>query len=372
MEKGGQVSIRKKEESWNEQAEGGRLHLTSSAKQGSRCLDSIQLNRLEMSFRRWAEETARADVRLSRRRILLIFLLIRYTGAKLSEVLALDPLHDIDHKRRVVFFQSIAGGGEKVNKREVQISEVLSAEIRKMLAASAFRSSFGDVFFGIDPAFVRRKFYERAEESGFPKQLGAPEMIRKARGAELIQSNIPLPAVQVLLGYSTPGLTSSYVTFSGEEIRQITKHFVEKEASRKTSARNCFFGKIRVLQRGDIQSLVEIITLEGHSVTTVITNDSAGRLGLREGKLITAEVKAPWVILHKGGEEPACTAENRFHGIIERINAGRITTEYIVRISEQTELCSVITSGSSRLLKLKKGDPVWVFFNSFAVVLHID
>ncbi|HSW63072.1 MAG TPA: TOBE domain-containing protein [Dissulfurispiraceae bacterium] len=365
------MSIRRTDGVGREKAKSGHPQRTASVKPGSRCLDSVQLNQLETSFRRWAEESSRSDVRLSRRRILLIFLLIRYTGAKLNEVLALDLLHDIDHVRQSVFFRSFAGGEETENKREVQISEVLSAEIRTMLADSAFRASFGYAF-GIDPAFVRRKFYERAEESGFPKQLGAPEMIRKSRGAELMQSNIPLPAVQVLMGHSTPGLTSSYVTFSRDEIRQITKHFVEKEASRKTSARNCFFGKIRVLQCGDIQSLVEITTLEGHSITTVITNDSAGRLGLREGKLITAEVKAPWVILYKGGEEPVCTAENRFHGIIERVNAGRINTEYIVRISDQIELCSVITTGSSRRLKLKKGDSVWVLFNSFAVVLHTD
>lgn len=44
------------------------------------------------------EPTSRADVRLARQRILAIFLLIRYTGAKLSEVLNLDPLQAIDAK----------------------------------------------------------------------------------------------------------------------------------------------------------------------------------------------------------------------------------------------------------------------------------
>ena len=59
----------------------------------------------------------------------------------------------------------------------------------------------------------------------------------------------------------------------------------------------------------------------------MITNDSLVRLGLKVGKLLTAEVKAPWVILHKGEVEPECSAENRFFGTIERIISGRLTSE---------------------------------------------
>ena len=75
----------------------------------SRCLDTVQLTRLEQSFRQWAEGALRSDVRLSRQRILLIFLLIRYTGAKLNEVLALDPFQDIDHQRQWVVFGKAEG-----------------------------------------------------------------------------------------------------------------------------------------------------------------------------------------------------------------------------------------------------------------------
>lgn len=85
-------------------------------------LDSSGLNRLEQSFRAWVEVTPRKDVRLSRRRMLLIFLLIRYTGAKLNEVLTLDPFRDIDYDRQSVLFRNTdSSTGQK--SREVQISE---------------------------------------------------------------------------------------------------------------------------------------------------------------------------------------------------------------------------------------------------------
>jgi len=57
---------------------------------------------------------------------------------------------------------------------------------------------------------------------------------------------------------------------------------------------------------------------------------------------------------------------------VERINSGKVSTEYVIRISEQSELCSIATTESSRQMALKKGDAVWMLFNSFAVVLHID
>jgi len=325
------------------------------------CLDTVQLNRLEQSFRKWAGCSPRADVRLSRQRILIIFLLIRYTGAKLNEVLALNPFEDIDLFRN-------AGVDTEHGPREVNISETLSREIQTALEDPSFRDSLQNLF-DVDPGFVRRKFYECAQACGFPKQLGGPEMIRKARAVELMQGNMPLPAVQMMLGHSAHNLTSSYVSFSEEEMQQVVRVFMERESSRKTSARNAFFGKIQAIQRGDIQTSVNLTTISGHSVTTVITNDSLELLGLKEGRLITAEVKAPWVILQIGKEEPACSAENRFNGIIARITKGKVNTEYAVRISDGTELCAVVSTAGSRHLNLNEGDRVWALFNCFAVVL---
>jgi molybdate transport system regulatory protein len=337
---------------------------------GSRCLDAVQLNRLEQSFRQWAAGPVRADVRWSRKRILLIFLLIRYTGAKLHEVLALNPFQDIDPDRQTVIFGKGAAPAQRL-RREVQMPETLSQEVQAALADAAFKQSLGNRF-QVDPGHVRRKFYERAAACGFPKELGGPDAIRKSRAVEMMQSNLPLPVVQKILGHSTPNLTAAFVAFSDEDIRQVTRFFLEKESHRKTSARNRFFGKISTIHRGDIQAQVELVTIGGYAVTTVITNQSLARLGLKAGTLITAEVKAPWVVLHRGDAEPACSAENRFHGTIAKILRGKVTTEYVVKIADGTELCSLVTTESSRRLGLRQGDKVWAVFNSFSVVLHLD
>ncbi len=135
---------------------------------------------------------------------------------------------------------------------------------------------------------------------------------------------------------------------------------------------NAFFGKINAIRRGDIQSEVELMTVGGEVITTVITRNSLKRLGLKVGSLVTAEVKAPWVVLQKSETEPLCTAENVFYGSVIKILRGKRTTELIVRIPAGTELCSLVTEESRRKLNVKESDNVWVMFNSFAVILHVN
>ena len=333
-------------------------------------LDAVQLHQLEQSFRDWVEATSRADIRRSRRRILAIFLLIRYTGAKLSEVLNLDPRQDIDTQRQSIRFgRTQESTGRPI--RDVQLSESLCRELQAIVAESSALHASSDMF-SVDPGFVRRKFYERAEACDLAKQLGAPEVLRRSRAVELMQSNMPLPAVQMLLGHSTPNLTSAYVSFSEDDIHQVTRYYMEKESARKTSARNRFFGKIQAIRQGDIQTRVELLTIGGHRIATVITRESDDRLGLKVGALITAEVKAPWVMLQKRGNPPKSSADNILDGIVKQIHRGKINTEFIVRISGGTEVCSLVTTESGRRLGLAKGDPVWVVFNSFAVVLLVE
>ena len=137
------------------------------------CLDPVQLHRLEQSFRDWAGAALRRDVHASRRRILVIFLLIRYTGGKLSEVLGLDPFQDIDYHGHFVTF---GRRQEQVDhrRRKVQLPETLCHEINGIITDPSFNSDRQNML-AVDPGFVRRKFYQRAEACGISKELGAPE-----------------------------------------------------------------------------------------------------------------------------------------------------------------------------------------------------
>jgi molybdate transport system regulatory protein len=323
------------------------------------CLDSIQLEQLEHAFREWADEPKRTDLRLSRKRILLIFLLVRYTGAKLHEVLALNPAHALDDKNVLIAFE----------KREVHISRHVAQTVHKLLhelAAAALRRV------KIDPAFVRRKFYERAAVCGFSKKQGSPEMIRKARAVELMQGNLPVPAVQRMLGHSTPNLTTARVAFSEDDMRRVTRWHMERESGRKTSARNSFFGKVQSLIKGEVQTLVQLAALDGDTLSAIITNTSVERLGLKPGRLLSAEVKAPWLVLERHDAQGCNSLENRRDGIIVRIKTGAVNTECAVRIADGAHLCAVVSSPVFAELRLKEGDPARVLFSCYAVILHTE
>lgn len=333
----------------------------------NRSLGPLDLLKLESSFRSWSEESIRPDVRSSRKRILLIFLLIRYTGARLNETLGLDLLRDIDPISGTICF----GAGNDSGVRFVPVAATLMQEIQNLLKEITLQTT-SHPSLKIDEGHIRRKFYERAHACGFAQELGAPQALRKARAIELMRNNVPLPVVQRILGHSTPNLTASLVTFSDDEIRLVTKHFIEKESARKTSARNTFFGKISRIVTGDVQSLIELMTLDGDSVSSVITNNSLSRLGLSLGSLVTAEVKAPLVIIHKSCNDCLTASENIFKGRISKILQGQIVSEVSVTIHEGMEICSLMTAESLAKCVFSEDDEVLVEFNSFAVVLHVD
>lgn len=334
-----------------------------------RSLDTAQMEKLEQSFRSWAQAPTRSDIRRSRERILLIFLLIRNTGARLNEVLSLKP-SEIDFKNRLV--RLCKGGANKRRQcRDVEISEALSSELHRILNEPESARGSDDLF-RVDPGHVRRKFYERAEAIGIPSELGAPDVIRRSRAVELLQNNMPLPVVQKILGHGSPNLVASYVEFSDDEIRLVARYFADKETTRKTSARNAFFGKISRIRKGDIQAVVEIASISGYTVVAIITNDSLSRLGLRLGAMIMAEVKAPWVTIYKSDKEPNSTAQNSFRGIVERIRRGKVTSEVVVRVADGLELCSIVTEESRKRMDIRENDEVWVGFNAFSVVLNVD
>ena len=66
-------------------------------------IDPVQLQSLEQAFRAWASAPAGINRKLSRKRVLLIFLLIRHTGARLNEILSLHPVNDIDFPNNIFY-----------------------------------------------------------------------------------------------------------------------------------------------------------------------------------------------------------------------------------------------------------------------------
>jgi molybdate transport system regulatory protein len=328
-------------------------------------LDTLELTRLSEAFSAWTDRAGRPDVAVSRNRVRLIFLLLRHTGARLGEVLALNDRTDVNLDNLSVML----GGGDGEG-REVQIPAELGDALGAVFEDPAYGSLRG-MLFKLDQGHVRRKFYERAEECGFTKELVNPSTIRRSRAVELLRDDVPLPVVQRILGHSTADLTAAFLHLPEDQRRKVERQVLTRE-TRRTSARNAFFGRVAQIQKGDIQSRVVVESLGGHAVSSVITNESIKNLGVTEGSFVTAEIKAPWVVLETCAEMPRATATNRFLGEVELVRLGELTSEVIVALSDGTRLCALVTTKSARELELAAGQKVWAMFNAFAVVLHME
>ncbi len=327
-------------------------------------LDTAQLDALTEAFRAWRDKGGPAAQQRSRNRIWLAYLLVRHGALKLGEVLALDDARDFELQSGLVRIR-----GE--HAREVKLPPNVVEELTALLDTPMLASLRGTVF-RLDQGFVRRKFYERGAEAGLPRALANPSVIRHSRAIELLREGAPLAVVQSFLGHQTLNLTAQYVSFSPEDIARIVDYYIKKEAGMKTSARNSFTGSVTTIRRGNILAEVEVVTPSGLSVVSVVTEDSLKALGLAPGSLVTASIKAPWVVLVKEEQKLMTSARNKFCGVITGINLGQISAEVLLQLQDGTVLCALVTDESVKLLDLKVGDPICALVKAFAVILNVD
>ncbi|EPR41215.1 molybdenum-pterin binding protein [Desulfovibrio sp. X2] len=356
----------------------GRNVLTAQAAQTQRHLDTVGLAALEQSFRAWAAASNRPDVALSRRRMLCVFLLLRASGARLGEVLGLDERADVD----------CATGAVRFAGREVQLSAEVCAEVAALMEHPGSAPLAGRLF-SLDQGQVRRTFAQRAAAAGLPRELSSPTVLRRSRAVEMLGGGVPLSVVQKTLGQSSPSLTAAWHGYSEDDARRLVARFMERER-RRTSARNAFFGRITGIRTGEVQALVEVEAVGGQRLRSMITVGSVASLGLHEGAMVTAEIKAPWVLIAPAeqdgapgpaaesgaaagpGEPAAMSAENRYLGVVREVHRGSVTTEVVTELADGTAVCAVVTTASADGLSLVPGRRAWVFWSAFAVILNVE
>jgi molybdopterin-binding protein len=89
--------------------------------------------------------------------------------------------------------------------------------------------------------------------------------------------------------------------------------------------------------------------------------------------LATADIKAPWVQVTAGAEEPPVSAANRYPALVRRVLADPaepVAAEVLAELADGTPMAAVITAESARRLDLCEGAPVWVSFGAFSVILN--
>lgn len=174
-------------------------------------LSSAQIKSLTEAFSEWHEAAPSNYLREVRGRYWLAFLLLRFTGAKVGEVLSVDDQSQIDFQQNEITILP----SRRLRRRK--LARIVPVPSEVLLRVSLYRTEFprmaGRVF-AIDPGNFRREFYRRSEEAKIPRQLSYPNILRHTRALELIEAGVPLTTVQQLLGHISSGTTAGYLQCS--------------------------------------------------------------------------------------------------------------------------------------------------------------
>ncbi len=210
-------------------------HLTVFDGTAPNFLTDDQINALTKAFQDWYDDKSINNYRrFFRGRYWLVFLLLRYTGARLSEVLNLN-LNDIDFRNAEIKLITLKRHNPKKKNqyRIVPVPANVIAEISNfiMFAQKQAKKSFKkqdfekymENLFALKPNNFYIVFRERCEEVGIPKDLAHPHILRHTRAIDLLRAGVPVTIVQDLLGHSALTTTAIYLKISGQEAKGILR-----------------------------------------------------------------------------------------------------------------------------------------------------
>lgn len=139
----------------------------------------------------------------------------------------------------------------------------------------------------------------------------------------------------------------------------------------KLSARNVWLGQVAEIQKGAVNSVVHIQLKGSDQITSVITDASVQRLGLKRGMEVMAIVKASNVLLGLEVDPQSISARNILSGIITNIIPGTVNNEITVELPGGSTVTSIITSASVKRLGLTVDQPVSAIIKASDVLLAL-
>jgi integrase len=179
-------------------------------------LSPDQLDRLTDAFLDYYEEKER--YRKARGRLWIVYLFLRYTGARLNEVLGINDTTDIDFRNNEVKIATL--------KQKKQIFRIVPIHIKAiselMLYLSQYPYMKGKIFKITDRGF-QLGFKNVCQIAKIPLELSHPHILRHTRAIELLRSGVPVTIVKDLLGHSSLNTTAIYLRMSAQESKMILK-----------------------------------------------------------------------------------------------------------------------------------------------------
>ena len=338
----------------------------AEAGEGQNVLTPAQLGQLTEAFGKWVQAARGEKTRVSRNRAKLVYLFLRYTGAKLGEILALDDTRDFALAYRKVVLG--AGGRPGKKSREVYLPAELYLEVKQVMRDPAYSPLRGH-FFSMDQGYVRRVIYERAKECGLQRRLANPNTIRRSRAVELLNSGMSLLLVQRILGLSTAISTSLTIAVDGGEQRIQERRLAMEPLASQHGMYNTFRGRVASVQREDLQYRVTVAVPGGHTLTLLLADVARPGGDIVEGGEVAVRVSSTLMSVSPGGRPTGDTDRNLVPAEVFDVIQGRSTAKAILRTPEGVRLCAVMSLDQLAGLGLTRSQEAWVSFDPAAVTI---
>ncbi|HFC76818.1 MAG TPA: site-specific integrase [Candidatus Moranbacteria bacterium] len=192
-----------------------------------RYLSKEEISLFTNTFQKWFDESKTIKKRRSRGRYWLVYLFLRFTGARLGEILEIDDTKDIDVRNSEVRVITL--------KRKTKIKRIIPIPSQIITEMATYLVEFPEMrgkVFKVDQGNFRKIFYSIAKKAGIYQEYKIgnkkeifphPHTLRHTRAIELLANGVPVSAVQNLLGHSSLLTTAEYLKISNQDIKEILK-----------------------------------------------------------------------------------------------------------------------------------------------------
>lgn len=174
-------------------------------------LDDNQVDRLSAAFMAWHLEKP-----LTRARYLAAFLLIKHTGARISEALAVRSA-DLDPSTRAVTLTTLKQKRGKKLTRTVRLPPEVFARILELRALASGKRKEPRVTYRV----FHRIYKEVATRAGVDVAWATPHTMRHSCAIRLLKRGIGVEVVQRRLGHASITSTMIYTQLTAEDVENI-------------------------------------------------------------------------------------------------------------------------------------------------------
>lgn len=191
------------------------------SQEGIEHLSEKQLNELTAQFQVFYDK-APANYARARGRYFLVYLFLRYTGARVSEVTGINDQAGIDFRAGDITMNIL----KRNNPKRKNTRKIVAVPLQSVNELARYLTQYPEMkgkAFDVNRSNFFRIFGKLCRKAGIPARLAHPHILRHTRALELVRASVPLTIVQQILGHSNLNTTAIYLNFSGQEAKQILK-----------------------------------------------------------------------------------------------------------------------------------------------------